>query len=81
MAGYKAEVTAEGAIVGALAWALAFPDPLIAVQRHEAPRALPHHVKVQGDHSMRFRYLNPNLALLVTGTPDGAPLGVPLCGL
>ena len=42
---------------------------------HEAPRQLIHHVKVLGDRSMRFRYLNSNTALLVTGPGPGAPAG------
>ena len=35
-----------------------------------------HHVKVLGDRSMRYRYLNPNSAVFVTGPADHSAAGL-----
>lgn len=53
-------------------WRLSAHAPLLAVETAAAGGGTHSRVKVQGDRSMRFRFLNPHLALLVSGASTGA---------
>jgi hypothetical protein len=53
-------------------WSVTIPGEVLALQPR-TPSPATAHIKVQGDRSMRFRYLNPNMVLIVSGaTSPGA---------
>jgi hypothetical protein len=53
-------------------WQLSAQGPLLAVTGRDNARSTSSSIKVQGDRSMRMRYLNPNSALIVSGAASGA---------
>lgn len=77
VAGYALDnATCRERLTARLVWSLALPGALLAVQPHEGRTSLSHHVKVLGDRSMKFKYLNPNSALLVSDSSAGAADGL-----
>jgi hypothetical protein len=54
-------------------WSVTVPGEVLALQPR-TPSPATAHVKVQGDRSMRFRYLNPNMVLIVSGTTSPGAL-------
>ena len=53
-------------------WQMSAQGSLLAATGRDNERSTRSQIKVQGDRSLRFRYLNPNLALLVSGAKGGA---------
>ena len=73
MAGYVVALADDGPPVARQTWMLTADSQILALEKYDRGAQMQSHVKVQGDRSMRFRVLNPNLALVVSGAADGAP--------
>jgi len=68
-----AALTAGAPATAARAWALALPQPLLAVAARDPAEPSHSSVKVLGDRSIKYRYLNPNTLVVVSGLAPGQP--------
>ncbi|KAF5841245.1 hypothetical protein DUNSADRAFT_13699 [Dunaliella salina] len=70
--GTAAEAALSGAPIHAVrTWSLAFPQPLLAVAARDPKEPTHSSVKVLGDRSIKYRYLNLNTMVVVTGLAPG----------
>ncbi|MEW5310523.1 MAG: hypothetical protein WDW38_002312 [Sanguina aurantia] len=58
-------------IPSAMTWRLSLPDPVLGLAARNPAENIQTSVKVLGDRSIKYRYLNPNTLLLVTGSGGG----------
>lgn len=67
-----AALDAGGVITPLPTWTLELPEPVLAWKAADPHEPLHTSVKVLGDRSMKYRYLNPNSLVVVTGIPPGS---------
>ncbi|GMH35035.1 hypothetical protein BSKO_02903 [Bryopsis sp. KO-2023] len=53
-------------------WTLAFHSPILAALSRDPSDAVHSHVKVLGDRTLKFKYLNPNTVMIASGLADGS---------
>ena len=61
-----------GSLEGRRSWTLNMHAPIVFAQQVQYPSTHASHVKVQGDRSIRFRYMNPNMGAIVSEGNVGA---------
>jgi hypothetical protein len=71
--GYKAlpEASEAGVSKATQVWQISAQGTLLAAETRADVSSTTSRVKVQGDRSMRIRYLNPNTVLFVSGAATG----------
>ncbi|WIA18351.1 hypothetical protein OEZ85_009816 [Tetradesmus obliquus] len=59
------------------AWQVALPGALLGLAAKDATEPVHSYVKVLGDRSLKYNYLNPNLLFVATGTSPAGTADVP----
>lgn len=61
----------NGSLIGHKRWTLDVHAPLHDAQQVQQTSAYASHVKIQGDRTIRFRYLNPNMGVVIAENHEG----------
>lgn len=67
----QASLQPDGSVLARASWSTFFPQPVLTIAAKDPQEPLYSSVKILGDRSLKYKYVNANLLVVVTGPPLG----------